>query len=154
MYLDEPRNFDQVEVGDAWKSPSRTITETDIVNFAGMTGDYNALHVDHKFARATPFGRPIAHGLLGLSLVAGLGSHSPAMQTAAFMRLVEWKFLHPIYIGDTVHVITEVVDKQPGGRKHGLIIWRRQLVNEENNIIVQQGLFETLVRRQQMKAAA
>lgn len=151
IYLDQPRTFDQVELGDAWKSPSRTITETDIVSFAGLTGDYNALHVDHKFARSTPFGRPIAHGLLGLSLVAGLGSHSPAMHTTAFMRLVDWKFLHPIYIGDTVHVVTEVVNKQPGGRKNGLIVWRRQLVNEENDIVVQQGLFETLVRRTQQK---
>lgn len=121
-YMDEPRCFDQVEIGDTWRSPSRTITEGDIVSFAGLTGDFNPLHVNHKFARSTPFGRPIAHGLLGLSLVAGLGSLSPNMNTTAFMRVVEWKFLHPIYIGDTVHVITEVVDKQSGGRKHGLVI--------------------------------
>ena len=73
MFLDESRSFDQVEVGDAWKSPSRTITETDIVNFAGLTGDYNALHVDHKFARSTPFGRPIAHGPVGFVVRRGLG---------------------------------------------------------------------------------
>ncbi len=121
VYLDEPRWWEQVEVGDRWHSQSRTVTETDVVNFAGMTGDFNPLHVDHKFARGTPFGRPIAHGLLGLSLVAGLGSNSPLMHTTAFMRVVEWKFLHPIYIGDTVSVITEVTDKQPGGKKHGLI---------------------------------
>ena len=146
-YLDEPRWFDEVAIGDTWRSQARTITETDVVNFATMTGDFNPLHVNHKYARTTPFGRPIAHGLLGLSLVAGLGSNSPSMQTTAFMRVVEWKFLHPIYIGDTVYVLTEVVDKQSGGKKNGLVIWRRQLVNDDNNIVVQQGTFETLVKR-------
>src|SRR6201996_2946485 len=62
-YLDEPRWFDQVEVGDTWRSQSRTVTETDVVNFASLTGDFNPLHVDHKYCRTTPFGRPIAHGL-------------------------------------------------------------------------------------------
>lgn len=153
-FLDEPRTFDQVEIGDTWRSHARTITEGDVVNFACLTGDFNPLHIDHNYCRTTPFGRPIAHGLLGLSLVAGLGSNSPPMHTAAFMRVVEWKFLHPIYFGDTVHVVTEVVDKQPGGRKHGLVVWRRQLVNDENGIVVQQGVFETLVKRVQVKAAA
>lgn len=153
-YMDEPRWFDQVAIGDTWRSQGRTITEGDVVNFACLTGDFNPLHVDHKFCRGTPFGRPIAHGLLGLSLVAGLGSNSPAMHTAAFMRVVEWKFLHPIFFGDTVYVQTEVIDKQPGGRKHGLVVWRRQLINDENGIVVQQGVFETLVKRMQVKAAA
>ena len=153
-YLDEPRWFDQVEVGDTWRSHSRTVTETDVVNFAALTGDFNPLHVDHKYCRGTPFGRPIAHGLLGLSLVAGLGSNSPSMHTTAFMRVVEWRFLHPIYFGDTVHVVTEVIDKQSGGKKHGLVVWRRQLINDENSIIVQQGTFETLVKRMNLKAFA
>lgn len=153
-YLDEPRWFEDVSTGDCWRSPSRTITETDVVNFAGLTGDFNPLHVDHRFARSTPFGRPIAHGLLGLSLVAGLGSNSPSMHTAAFVRLVDWKFLHPIFIGDTLFVETEVAEKQTRGRKHGLIIWQRRLINGDNAIVVQQGTFETLVKTQLCQAAA
>lgn len=145
-FLDQPRSYADVALGDSWRSPARTITEADVVNFAGLTGDFNPLHVDHKFARSTPFGRPIAHGLLGLSLAAGLSSNSPAMCTAAFVRIVEWKFLHPLFIGDTVHVETQVVDKQSRGRRHGLITWRRQLINCENAVVVQQGLWETLVK--------
>ena len=80
-YVDEPRWFEDVSPGDCWRSSARTITETDVVNFAGLTGDFNPLHVDHHFARSTPFGRPIAHGLLGLSLLAGLGSTSRALAT-------------------------------------------------------------------------
>jgi 3-hydroxybutyryl-CoA dehydratase len=152
--LDEPRWFDQVEIGDTWRSQVRTITEADVMNFAHLTGDFNPLHVDHKFCSNTPFGRPIAHGLFGLSLVAGLGSNSPTMHTAAFTRVAEWKFLHPIFFGDTVYVVTEVIDKQPSGRRHGLIVWRRQLINDGNGTVVQQGVFETLVKRMQIKAAA
>src|SRR2546427_8101346 len=127
---DEPLYFNEVQVGDTWQSPARTVTETDVVNFAGVTGDYNPLHVDHEFARTTLFGKPIAHGLLGLSFVAGLGSHSPWMRTAAFVKVCEWCFLKPIFIGDTVHVQTEILAKEIRGRgRRGLITWKRQLVN-------------------------
>jgi acyl dehydratase len=153
-YLDQPRYFDQIQVGDCWRSAARTITETDVVQFACLTGDFNPLHVDHNYARSTPFGRPVAHGLLGLSLAAGLASHAPAVVTVAFLRVTEWRFMHPIYLGDTVRVETEIVDKQPRSRRHGLVVWRRQLLNDENNVIVQQGMFETLVKTQQAQAAA
>jgi len=141
---DQPLYFDEVDVGDAWSSPGRTITETDVVNFAGMTGDYNPLHVDHEFARATPFGRPIAHGLLGMAFAAGLGSASPSMQTAAFVRIVDWKFLKPLFIGDTIRVETEIVAMEPHGRKRGLITWRRRIVNQHGDVL-QEGTAETLV---------
>jgi acyl dehydratase len=146
---DEPLYFNDVEVGDSWKSAARTVTETDVVNFAGMTGDYNPLHVDHEHARTTPFRKPIAHGLLGLSLVAGLGSHSPYMRTAALVRIRDWSFLKPIYIGDTVHVRTELLAKELQGRgRRGLIAWKRQLVNQAGQV-VQEGITETLVETRQ-----
>lgn len=154
IFLDQPRFFEELSVGDAWRSPARTVTETDIVNFAGLTGDYNPLHVDHKFARTTPFGRPIAHGLLGLSLVAGLGSFSPAVHTAALVRIIDWRFANPIFIGDTLLVETVVLDKHVRGRRHGLIVWRRQLLNADSGVVAQEGTFETLVKRQAEAAAA
>ena len=152
--LNDPNYFEDVAVGQMWRSPERTIAERDVFDFAELTGDFNPLHVDPKFARNTPFGRPIAHGLLGLSLVAGLGSHSPSMFTVALVRLVDWQFLQPVYFGDTVHADTEIIDKQPHGRRHGLIVWRRQLVNSQTGGIVQQGTFETLVKMRQARAAA
>src|SRR5688500_18011829 len=125
-YRESALYYDDVEVGDTWRSQGRTITETDVVNFAGMTGDLTPLHVDHEHARNTPVGMPIAHGLLWMALVAGLGSHAPAMQTAALTRVLEWKFLRPLYIGDTVHVETEVTETQSHGRQRGLVVWRRR----------------------------
>lgn len=140
----EPLYFEDVAVGDRWKSLGRTVTETDVVNFAGMTGDYNPLHVDHEHTKNTAFGRPIAHGLLGLSMMAGLGSNSPLMQTEAFLRLQEWNFLKPIYIGDTIYVETEIVSKELSSRRRGLITWRRKIRNQRGEV-VQEGTYDTLV---------
>jgi 3-hydroxybutyryl-CoA dehydratase len=142
----EPVGFDSLAVGAVFRSPARTITETDLVMFAGLTGDFDPLHVDHEHARRSPFGKPIAHGMLGISLVAGLGSHSPWVHTAAFTRIVEWQFVKPIYIGDTVHVVTTVLEKRPRARRRGLVTWRRELVNQHGEV-VQHGTWETLVLR-------
>ena len=136
--------FEQVEVGQQWISPARTVTETDVVNFACLTGDFDPLHVDHETARGSAFGKPIAHGLLGLSLVAGLSIACPRMSTAAFVAIRDWKFLKPIFFGDTVHVVCEVIEKNPSGRRRGQIIWKRQLVNQHGEV-VQEGILETLV---------
>src|SRR5512145_2075265 len=96
--------FDDVEVGQEWESTGRTITETDIVNFAGLSGDFNPIHVDHEFAKSTPFRRPIAHGVLVFSIGTGLGIHTPAMRTLAFLHVREWNFRNPVFIGDTIRI--------------------------------------------------
>lgn len=143
--------FEDVELGATWTSPSRTITETDLVLFAGLTGDYNALHVDHEFARHTAFRRPIAHGLLGVAWVAGLGSHAPWVKTEAFVAIHDWRFLQPCFPGDTVHAFTEAVQKIDGGRRRGTVHWKRQLVRHDGQVL-QEGIFESLVRKRQPKA--
>ncbi len=139
--------FDQLEIGQTWTSDSRTITEADVVNFANITGDFNPLHMSHAFAEKTHYRRPIAHGLLGLSWVAGLGSNSPCVETVAFIGVTNWEFLKPLYFGDTVHVVSEVIGKTANGRRTGRITWRHQLLNQHEEI-AQQGIFETLVSKQ------
>jgi 3-hydroxybutyryl-CoA dehydratase len=142
--MSKPLSYDELQIGDRWRSQARTVTETDVVNFACLTGDFDPLHVDHETARNSAFGRPIAHGLLGMSLVAGLGLHSPCAATVAFTGLRDWRFLKPLLVGDTVHVVTEVLDKQPRGRRQGAVTWKRQLLNQDEEV-VQEGVFETLV---------
>ena len=140
--------YQEIEQGEVWVSPARTVTETDIVLFAALTGDMNPLHVDHEYARRTAFGRPVAHGLLGLSLVAGLGANWPRMQTIAFVGIQEWRFLKPIAPGDTLHVRTEVLSIEPRARgRRALVRWKRQLINQDE-VGVQEGITETLVEGQ------
>ncbi len=136
--------LEDLEVGRTWKSPSRTLTETDIMSFAGLTGDYDPLHVDREFAAETPYGRPIAHGLLGLSLMAGLSSTCPRVRTLALVRVDQWMFNRPVYIGDTVHVLTEVESITPRGRRSGEVVWFRKLINQRGEC-VQSGRISTLV---------
>ena len=142
--MHEPLLYEELDEGAQWVSAARTVTEADVVQFATSTGDLNPLHVDHEFARATPFRRPIAHGLLGLSWVAGLGSNHPNVATDAFVSIECWEFHLPLLIGDTVHVRTELLEKEATGRRRGRVRWKRELVNQEGRI-VQSGVFTTLV---------
>jgi acyl dehydratase len=144
--MSEPLYFDDFEIGDTWESSGRTVTETDVVMFAGLTGDYNPLHVDHEYVKETPFKKPIAHGLLGVSLVAGLGNHAPLVKTVAFVSILEWQFLKPTFIGDTVHIQTEAIAKEDKGRRRGLVHWRRQLVSHSGETM-QSGVFVSLVEK-------
>ena len=138
--------FDDLEIGQEWGSPGRTITEADIVNFAGLSGDFNPIHIDHEFARSTPFRKPIAHGLLLLSIGSGLGLHSPPMRTMAILEIKEWHFLEPVFVGDTVHVNTKVLAKEERSRgKRGLVTWQRQIINQAGKL-VQEGITQTLVQ--------
>jgi len=141
-----PLAFDDLSVGDEWESPRRTVTEADVVGFAGLSGDYNPLHVDHESARDGPFGRPVAHGLLGLSIASGLASQSPLVATQAFLAILEWKFVAPIAFGDTIQVITRVAALEPRSRgRRGVVTWHRRLINQHGRT-VQEGLTQTLVR--------
>ncbi len=138
--------FDDLTPGDEWESPARTVTEADVVAFAGLSGDYNPIHVDHEAARAGAFGRPIAHGLLGLAIVSGLGSAAPRVDTLAFLAILEWDFLRPIAFGDTVRVLSRVEAITPRSRgRRAEVVWLRTLVNQRGEV-VQQGRTRTLVR--------
>ncbi len=141
------RYFDEIEIGEVYESPGRTVTEADIVLFAGLSGDYNIVHTDAEFMKTSIFGERIAHGLLGLSIQSGLLTR--AMQpyaTLAFTGL-RWKFKGPIKIGDTIRVRGKVIAKKEGGKPdRGLVTLERTVVNQRDEV-VQEGETDLMVER-------
>lgn len=110
--------YADLHVGMAFRSPGRTITDADLVGFSGLTGDYSELHTSDVYARNSQFGRRVAHGLLGLAYAHGLmwPRTGELRETAvAFLGITEWKFLGPIFVGDTIFVnyrISELRDSK------------------------------------------
>jgi acyl dehydratase len=137
-----PLYMEDMRVGDRWSSPWREITADDVADFARLTGDHDPLHSDQ--VGSSPFGVPVAHGLLGLSVLAGLSTEHPRVATLALVGIADWRFEAPVYFGDSVQVITEVEDIEKHGRRAGRITWMRKLVNQ-NGGVVQQGRFISLV---------
>ncbi len=140
----DPLYFEDLKQGDQWISDRREITADDVADFAELTGDHDPLHTDQLASSGSPFGEPVAHGLLGLGVLAGLSSQHPSISTLALVSISDWRFESPIFFGDVVHVITTVVETSSHGRRAGRVTWLRQLVNQ-NNRVVQQGTFVTLV---------
>jgi len=144
---DPRRYYDEIEVGEEYESPGRTITETDIVLFAGLSGDYNVLHTDAEFMKTSIFGERIAHGLLGLAIQSGLFSRATgAYATLAFVGL-RWKFKAPIKIGDTIRLRARVRTKRDIGKPdRGLVTVERTVVNQRGEV-VQEGETDLLVEK-------
>ena len=139
--------FEEFTEGIENITQGRTITEADIVNFAGISGDYNAIHTDAEFSKATPFGERIAHGMLGLSVATGLGMQLGFLDgTVIAFTGLEWKFKGPIKIGDTIHMVAKV--KQTKGMKSlngGFVVFDVKVFNQRNEA-VQLGEWTVLVK--------
>lgn len=131
--------FEEFEDGQQVITPGRTVTESDIVTFAGLSGDFNQIHVDAQFSESSPFGQRVAHGLLCLSIGSGLLVQTGVMEGTilAFREINNWKFIKPVYIGDTVHVVAKVTETKAlpriGG---GAIVLALNLVNQHDDIVM------------------
>ncbi|UCC60571.1 MAG: MaoC family dehydratase N-terminal domain-containing protein [Dehalococcoidia bacterium] len=124
------RYYDDFQVGDVEVTRARTITETDIVNFAAFSGDWYPLHTDIEYAKKGPFGERIAHGMLVLSVATGL---MPLYEMAivAFYGMDKVRFTAPTKIGDTIHVELEVIEKQDKGDLGGVIALKESIKNQK-----------------------
>ncbi len=148
MALSRGLYFEEFEVGAAYTSPGRTVTETDVVAFAALSGDYNQLHTDAEFAKATFFGARIAHGLLGLSIASGLGSRMGFLEGTALAFLsLTWKFSKPIFIGDTIALQARVAKKRAVSGEAGIVVFDCALLNQRDEV-TQQGEWTVMVKRQ------
>jgi acyl dehydratase len=142
--------FSEFSVGQELETPARTMTESDIVQFAGLSGDYNPLHTDAEFAKDTPYGERIAHGLLGLSMASGLAARAGFIEgTAQAFIGVDWKFKAPILVGDTIRLHVTVKRKRAvpsmGG---GMVVFSLEVLNQEDEI-TQEGEWTLLIREKE-----
>ena len=139
--------FEEFETGMTFVSPGRTVTESDIVNFAGLSGDYTQIHTNVEFSKSTPVGQRVAHGILGLSIASGLATRTGVLEgtVIAFREIREWKFIKTDFIGDTVRVSMHVLEtkelRRMGG---GLVNIELRLLNQ-NDETVMKGIWKVLM---------
>jgi acyl dehydratase len=146
-----PLYFEDFQVGQRFTTPARTVTEADIANFAGVSGDFNPIHTDAEFARSTPFGVRIAHGLLVLSMLTGLRQRSGHFEGTliAWLEIRNYRFLKPVFIGDTIHGETEILEKRETSRPdRGILVQKVRVLNQKGEV-VQEGEFVTMVKRRE-----
>ena len=132
--------FEDTEVGETMETASRTITEADLVNFAGTSGDFNHLHTDSERMSESSFGERIAHGALVFSIATGLlwQARERPSHVVAFYGVDHLRFVSPVFVGDTITVTTEVVEKEP--RDHpvasGTIRYKTTVSNQEGEAVL------------------
>lgn len=134
--------LDDYAVKERFISPARTITEADIINFAGITGDWHPLHTDVEYAAKTPFKERIAHGMLTLSigmvLPFRLGPYSSFLPRSfiAFYGMDNVRFTAPTKIGDTIHCEVEVTEITDKGKGRGVLTTQNQIKNQSGEVLV------------------
>ena len=149
--------LEDFEQGSMHWTPGRTLTEADVMAFAGLSGDYNPAHTDYEFARKSAFGRPIAHGLLALVVSAGLADRDGSLDGSAIALLgVNWKFSRPVFFGDTIRLKLSIESSRTTSKPDRGIVVRHVSVYNQHDEIVQEGAFTTMVKRRpvQMETSA
>ena len=144
--------YEDYHVGQEFVTKSRTVTEADVVNFAALSWDTNALHTDAEFAKKTPFGERIAHGMLGMVIHSGLSQMLGIMEgtLVAFLGMT-WSFQLPIKIGDTVHVVQRVKEmRETSKADRSLVTFEKELINQRGEI-VQRGTTTVLLARRNQR---
>jgi 3-hydroxybutyryl-CoA dehydratase len=139
--------FEEFSAGQKVRTAGRTITETDIVSFAGLSGDFNQIHIDAAYAKTAGFGQRVAHGLCVLSIASGLVVQTGVMEgtVLAFREINDWKFSLPIFIGDTIHVEMEVLETRAIPRLGGGAVTISLDVRNQDDKSTQKGKWAVLM---------
>ncbi len=142
--------FDEFKVGDEFVTPSRTLTETDVVMFAAMTGDYNELHTNAEYMKDTQFGQRLVHGLLGLSISEGLLFRLGFQEGTgiAFLGIESWQFQAPLFFGDTIRVKVKIAETRASKSKpdRGIVKLYLEIVKQDGTV-VQSGYKTIMMQR-------
>ena len=142
--------YEQFELGKRIGTPGRTVTEADIVNFAGLSGDFNSIHTDAAYSASSFYGKRVAHGLLVLSIASGLAVRTGMMEgtVLAWREISDWRFSQPVFIGDTVQVELEVSETKPMPRLNAGMVGLEVQVNNQDGKAVMNGRWTLLVLNQ------
>lgn len=150
-----PLFLEDLEVGQVFTGPARTITEADVVAFAGLSGDFNPIHTDSEFARTTPYGQRVVYGLLGVSILTGLLDRTRLFSgtAIAMLGIREWTFTAPCFIGDTVSFRLEIRGvRATSAGDRGVVNRYFELLNQHGEVL-QQGYIDIMVRSKTYGAA-
>jgi len=131
-------HFEDFSLGQSWTTRGRTVTEADVVQFAGLTGDYTGLHMDAVEAAGSPFGQRIAHGALIFSISNGLKTQLNLIEdtVVAFYGVDRLRFVKPVFFGDTIKaswIVTEMLPKPPG---RGVISFSTEVKNQHGDLVL------------------
>lgn len=139
--------FEDFEVGATFSTETRTITESDVMTFADLSGDDNPLHVDREFSEQGPFGEQIAHGLLVLSVASGLGIQTGIYSgtNLAFLGIEDWRFVGIVKFGDTIRMESTVLETRPTSKPGRGIVKIGQEIRNQRDEVVQKGVFVQLM---------
>lgn len=139
--------FEEFEIGMTIVSAGRTITESDIVMFAGLSGDFNQIHTDAEYSRTSLAGQRVAHGLLILSIASGLAVRTGFMEGTVqlFREVAEWKFIKPVFIADTIHVVVTVLETKDLRRMGSGLVTLEVEVRNQRAEGVMKGIWRILV---------
>jgi acyl dehydratase len=142
--------LDDLVAGQTFVSAARTVTESDVVAFAGLSGDFNPIHTDVEFAKGSVYGQRVVFGLLGLSIATGLLDRLGVFSGSAIAMLGihDWTFTAPVFIGDTLHLELTILSVRPSASKPDRGIVERQFeLHNQDGVVVQTGRIDVLVRR-------
>jgi len=130
--------FEDFAVDSVSISRSRTVTESDIVNFAGLSGDFVELHMSESYAAKGPFGKRIAHGALIFSISTGLSVQMNQIQDTviAFYGVDKLRFTRPVFIGDTIHIVKKVTAREQKGAGRGLVTFETTVLNQNDEPVI------------------
>ncbi|MBN8963472.1 MAG: MaoC family dehydratase N-terminal domain-containing protein [Rhizobiales bacterium] len=132
------RYFDDFEVGQEFESPARTVTQTDIINFACLSGDFNEVHTNFEYCKTTQFGEPIAHGPLVYAIMGGLQYASGINDGTllALLQIDKWRLLDAVKHGDTIRLRSKVMDKKESSKPdRGVVTFKRECVRHDGKVV-------------------
>jgi len=148
VYKFKGKIFNEFNIGDEFTTASRTITEADVVNFAGLSGDFNPLHTDEEFGKSTPFKGRVAHGMLSVAIATGLANQLGIFEgTTIALLSMTINYKGAVMLGDTIHLELKVAEKKETSKDDRGIVTFDTIVYDQDNKPIVEGQWVVMLQR-------